>query len=263
MSQSPDDDGFDLEERDQLPWLEPAETDDGEEGFSVMRVAGLVVLGLVLLGVIVGGGWWLKHRGPASADGEASIIKAPDGAYKVAANNPDARKFEGEGDESYAASEGGEANGTIDASQVAETPMTRVKDKAMAKADASKSAAQTAKRAVTAKVADATTVRTGTAKTSAGAKSTATSKSRSAAAAGGETDMIQLGAYSSKTIADNGWRSLTSRFDALGEHKRIIEPVTVSGQTLYRLRTGMGSKAAAKAMCGKLLIAGESCIVVH
>jgi len=74
---------------------------------------------------------------------------------------------------------------------------------------------------------------------------------------------VQIGAYSSETLAAKGWSDLAGAFaaDMSGKGKHF-EPVTKDGKTLYRAAvTGFSSKAQASAFCGKLKAAGHACIV--
>ncbi|MBO9574771.1 MAG: SPOR domain-containing protein [Sphingobium sp.] len=237
-------DGFLTEDNDRLPWLEPAEPIEEIEAVPLQKVLALVVLGLVLLGLIVGGGWWLKSRssGGGAADGEVATIAAPAGAYKIAANSAEAKKydvdgkaFQGEGDAVYSATEGGNATGRIDASKAPEMPMTDiVKDKPAApKPAASPKTGEPAKAPAPEPAGP----------TLSGAR-------------------VQIGAYNSKAIADEAWKRLGKRFPDLGGANHAIEPVTVGGKTLYRLRIGAGDKTGASAICGRLRVAGENCWVV-
>ncbi len=57
-----------LADEDRLPWLEAVEEDEGDSGPSVAKLVAAIVIGLVAIGVIVGGLFWLGNRGaPAAA----------------------------------------------------------------------------------------------------------------------------------------------------------------------------------------------------
>ncbi len=247
-------DGFNLDERDRLPWLEPAGIEEENEGVSSSKIIGLVVLGLALLGIIVGGGYWLKHRGAAGGGGssgeQAELIAAQGPDYKVPANAADAKKFDGEDDAAFAASEGGEATGKIDASKVPEAPRTDLKAAAKKTEEAAKPAVAAAKPVVTAAV-----------------KSVAVVPKK--VVAGGGTDVsggaprIQIGAFGSKSLAEDVWKKMSGRFDYLAALSHSVEPVETGGKTLYRLRAAVANAADAGATCGKLRVAGENCMVVR
>jgi len=242
-------DGFNLDDRDRLPWLEPAGAEDEEEGVSPVRVIGLVIAGLLLLGLIVGGGYWLKHRGGAGDDGAAQIIPAQNGSYKIPANASDAREFEGEGDESFAASAGEAAGGRIDQSRAPEAPRADLRaGSAGAGPGAGAGAAATPPPAAHPSVS--ATVRE-------------TQAAAPAPAAASTNGRIQVGAYNSAAIAETVWTRLARQFDYLKEQAHTVEPVQTGGRTLHRLRVTMGSPADATATCDKLRTAGENCMVVR
>jgi len=241
-------DGFNLEEEDRLPWLEPAGEEEQAEGVPLAKVLLLVLLGLVLLAAIVGGGYWLKNR-DAGDGGEARLIAAESGSYKVPANEADAKAFDGEGDAAFEASEGGEATGRIDASQVPEAPRTDLVP-ATVKAEEAPKPAAAAKPSVAAPVK---TVAADTRKPAAAAASEAS----------GEGPRIQLGAFGSRALAEDVWKKMAGRFDYLAPLSHHVEPVETGGRTLYRLRVSVASSSEAGATCGKLRVAGESCMVVR
>ncbi len=229
------------EDRNRLPWLEPAEPIEEYQGAPLQKVVALVVLGLVLLGIIIGGGWWLKSRSANEIPdgGEAIMINPPSERYKIPANAAEAKKydvegknFEGEGDAAFEASSGGNSSGRIDPSKAPEVPMTEaVKPEPK---PAPKPAASAAKPAVP------------------------TPPPASAPSLGGAR--VQIGAYNSKDIAEEAFKRLIKRFDDLSGTSHAVEPVP--GKTLFRLRLGAADKAAAAALCGRLRVAGENCFVV-
>ena len=228
---------LDLDDEERLPWLEPGIEDEEEEGLSPVRLLGFILCALVLLGVVVAGVWLLKNRG--SEGGEGKLITAPAGDYKVPANEADAKKFEGEGDASFAASEGVARDGRIDPSRVPEAPVTPTAPAKPRQAAPGKPA-----QSVTARVADETNVRPAVSHP---------------AKAGGA--VIQLGAYGSQSGARDAWTRLSKRFAYLAPLTMSVEPTEVGGSTLYRLRANAGAQA--NTLCGKLKVAGESCLVVN
>jgi hypothetical protein len=237
-----DRDSLDLQDEDRLPWLEAVDDGDDDEGISIVRLLLLVVAGLIFLGAIIGGIYWLQTR---TGDEEGTLIAAPEGDYKVPAEDPDARTFEGEGDSSFATSEGMEGSGKLDPAMLPETPVagpgaTPVKPVV--------SAATAPAPKVKAEVADKT-------KVAPVAKSPAPK-----AQAGGA--MIQLGAYGTQSGAEQAWTALSKRFDYLAGLEKSVSPVDVNGATLYRLRARAGSNSQASELCGKLKIAGENCLAV-
>ncbi len=237
-------DSLNLEEEDRLPWLEPAEGVDDDEGVSPLKLLGFIIVGLFLLGAIVGGVYWVQHRSDAGPAGEGTLIAAPKGDYKIAATEADAKKFAGEGDASFAASEGVERDGKIDPARVPEAPVTS----GPAPVRSTKTPAAKPATTLNAKVADET--KASTAKTA-------------APVTGKGSAMIQLGAYGSQAVANDAWKRLSKRFDYLAALGTSVETAQVGGTTFYRLRALTGSVSQANLLCGKLKVAGESCLVVN
>ncbi len=206
-------DNLDLDDEDRLPWLESAEDYDDDGEYSPVRVALFIGAGLLLLAAIVGGIYWMQNRDGGGLDGDGELIAAQEGDYKVRPDDPQARKFEGEGDASFAASEGKETPAQLGDAVQTEAPIR--------KSDAAPAAA------------------------SAG------------------TAMVQLGAYSSASLADGSWSGYARRFEAIGSLPKKILRGTVDGGTIYRLNAVAPSYEAAQQLCNNLKAAGESCLVVR
>lgn len=232
---------LDFDDEDRLPWLEPAIDDSDPESLSPLRLLGLILLGLILVGAVVAGVWWVQNRNGANLAGEGQLIAAPPQDYKIAANEADARKFDGEGDASFAASEGVARDGRIDPSRVPETPMAKG------------TPAPTGTRPVV-PVKHAQSV---SAPVTDGTSDTPVAVTK--AASGGA--MIQLGAYGSAAGAKDAWSRLSKRFAYLAPLAMTVEPAQVGGGTVYRLRASAGGQASV--ICGKLKVAGESCLMVN
>lgn len=238
-----DRDSLDLQDEDRLPWLEAVDDSDDDDGISIVRLVLLIFAGLIFLGGIIGGIYWLQNRNAANGDG--TLIAAPNGAYKMPAEDQDARHFEGEGDSSFATSEGVEGSGKLDPAMLPEAPVTG--PGAVPKKQAAPS---TPAPKVKASVADNT-------KAAPVVKST---PAKVASSGGGV--MIQLGAYGTQSGAEQAWTVLSKRFDYLAGLEKSVSPVDVNGATLYRLRARTGSNGQANDLCGKLKIAGENCLPV-
>ena len=223
-----------LQEEDRLPWLEAVETDEEDEGVTGSKLLGLVLAGLLAIGVLVGGIWWLRNQQGPSGDG--TLIAAQEGDYKVKPDEPGGMKVEGQGDASFAASEGAEANGKVDVNATPEAPVAVVKQSQVA---AAKPAAPAAKPAVTAPLA-----------------APATKPLAAPAPSGG--GLVQFGAYGSQSSADEAWATLSAKNPALARLSKSVLPAAVGGKTLYRLRANAGSPAAAAALCAKV----GNCIIV-
>src|SRR5690606_10092021 len=100
--------GLGLEGEDRLRWLGAAEGFDEDGEVSPVRLLVMVLGGLLLIGAVLGGLWWIQNGG---ARGKGELIAAQQGDYKVAPKSDGARTFEGEGDVAFSASEGGEPAG--------------------------------------------------------------------------------------------------------------------------------------------------------
>jgi len=223
-------DEIELADEDRLPWLEAVEEDDEDSGPSIAKLVAAIVIGLVAIGIIVGGIFWLGNRGgPDGGDGE--LIAAAEGDYKVKPSEPGGMNVAGEGDTAYAASEGAQPRGNINPNAVPEQPVTRpapqpaqpqpAPPRAQASAPPPRPAPPTAP-----------------------------------AAAGGT---IQLGAFSSQAGANRAWTGLAARFRYLAPLSHSVVPAQVGGRTVYRLRA---SGADAAGVCRRLRVAGEDCSLV-
>ncbi len=253
-------DGLDLQDEDRLPWLEPVEDYDREPTVSPTNLLGLVLGGLLLLGVIVGGIYWLQNRSGGSGD----LIAAQDGDYKVPPNESGAKTFDGTGDASFATSEGAEPNGKIDASKVAEEPAVAKVDAAAPTAGTPGAKIAEAQKAAAAKAAAAPKAAVPAGPAKAGTAPAAAPKvaTAPAAAPASGSAMVQLGAFGSEATANGAWGGLTKRFSYLAGLSKTVVPAAVGGGTVYRLRASAGSAAQANDICTKLKAAGENCIVV-
>lgn len=75
---------------------------------------------------------------------------------------------------------------------------------------------------------------------------------------------LQLGAFGREEGARTNWRAMRSRHPTvLAALDFEIEPVSVGGRSLYRLRAGpFASQAEAEQACRQLKAAGQECLVV-
>ena len=239
--------GLGLEDEDRLPWLEAADGFEEDGEVSPARLLVMVLGGLLLIGVVLGGLWWVQNGG---ARGKGELIAAQEGDYKVAPKNDGAKAFEGEGDASFSASEGAEPAGKVDPTRMPEEPavMPAERDAAVKKVAADKAAAK--KAAPTDKVRPAPAP-----------VKTADAPAKAVPASG--SAMIQLGAFSSDAAAAKAWTNLSKRFAYLAELNKSVSPAKVGDGTVYRLRVSAGTAANAANLCGKLRVAGENCVVVR
>jgi hypothetical protein len=249
-------------DEDRLPWLEPVEEDYADHGVSAGRLIAGLVVALCAIGLIVGGVYWLKQRMTGGdGSGEPVTITAQQGPIKVKPSEPGGMQVKGQGDSSYAASEGADPNARIDLSAVPEAPIAKPE-----KAPAPQPAAQQPAPAPTwpAKpTAAPQPTQVARAPAPAPAKpAPAPAKTETAPAAApvsGGAGQIQLGALDSQAKAEAAWKTLSGRYAYLGALSHSVVKAEVNGKTYYRLRAG-GSGASA--ICSKLKVAGEACTVV-
>jgi len=216
-------------DEDRLPWLEAVEDEDGGDGPSAAKLVAWIVIGLITIGIVVGGLFWLGNRGGPGAGND--VIAAPEGDYKVRPDNPGGMNVSGEGDVSAAASAGAQPQGNLNVEAVPETPVTRAPHPAPAPPTPTPTPTPTPAPPRPAPAP--------------------------APAAAGPT--IQLGAFSSQAGANQAWSALAGRFRYLAPLAHSVVPAQVGGRTLYRLRAS-GPDAAS--VCRRLQVAGEACSAV-
>lgn len=242
--------GLGLDDEDRLPWLEAADGFEEDGEVSPARLLVMVLGGLLLIGAVLGGLWWIQNGGTR---GKGELIAAQQGDYKVAPKSDGAKTFEGEGDASFSASEGAEPAGKVDPTRMPEEPAVTPQER---EAAADKAAAA---KASAAKAAPADKAKTKSAATSV---KTPNAETKSVPAASGSA-MIQLGAFSSDAAAAKAWTTLSKRFAYLADLNKSVSPAKVGDGTVYRLRVSAGTAANATNLCGKLRVAGENCVVVR
>lgn len=218
-------------DEDRLPWLEAVEEDGEGGGPGIAKLLGAVVIGLIAIGLIVGGLFWLGNRNGGGGGGNGEVIAAPDGDYKVRPTDPGGMNVAGEGDTAYAASEGQQPQGQLNANALAETPVARPAPQPQQPA----TPAQTPRPQAPAPQP----------------------QQPAAPAEGGAT--IQLGAFSSGGSANSAWTALSGRFRYLAPLSHSVVTAQVGGRTYYRLRA---SGPGAADICRRLRVAGEDCSVV-
>lgn len=267
------DGGLGLDDEERLPWLEPVDDFDEENQASPARLLAMVLGGLILIGAVLGGLWWYQNGGPR---GDGELIMAEAGAYKIPPTSDGAKVFEGEGDAAFAASEGMVTGGIVDPNRLPEepavTPEAREAAAEAAKhAEAEALAAARAASELAKNNADKSEAAKQAAAKVAAEKATAEQAATARRAAAEEaaprpptsSGTVQLGAFSSEGAANKAWTTLSSRFAYLSDYNRTIAPAKVGDKTVYRLRVGAGSSSQANALCQKLRVAGEGCVIVR
>jgi hypothetical protein len=228
---------------DRLPWLEAVEEDERGDGPSALKLIVAVLIGLAAIGAVVGGIFWLGNRGAAHrTGGEAELVKAQPGPYKVKPNAPGGMTVEGEGDTAFAASAGADPKGKINTGAVPEAPVQK--------------GAPPAQPQQTALAQPQPQPKAPDKKQPATIKAPAPTNA-APAATGGAT--IQLGSFPNGALAEKAWKAMSGRFGYLAPLSHSVVTAQVGGKTWYRLRAS-GPDAAG--ICGRLQVAGEQCLKV-
>lgn len=214
---------LDLDDDEPLPWLESSDYEE-DEGVDTGRIVGFVILALLALGLLIGLFWFFTSRGADPemvADG--STIAAENGPYKERPDDPGGKEFAGTGDVAPAVGEGQTREGRI--------------------ADGAGKGSSAGTTASAQPSVDAPTT---------------SSASESSAAPG---TVVQVSAIADRSRADEKWRELTRRSDALSGFKYRVEEARIDNGTVYRLQALAGDKAAARQLCAALKADGVDCIV--
>ena len=219
-------------DEDRLPWLEAVEEDGDGGGPSVIKLAAAIVIGLLAIGVIVGGLYWLGNRSPGGNGND--LIVAEQGDYKQRPENQGGMNLAGEGNVSVAASEGEQPRGNLNLNGVSEAPA--------APAPQAQVPAQPARPAP------------------APQQPQAQQPQRPAPAPPPTGPAIQLGAFSTPAAANSAWNALAGRFRYLAPLSHNVVSVQAGGRTLHRLRASGPDSAN---ICRRLQAAGEACAIVN
>ena len=187
----------DLSGEDRLPWLEAVEEEEDRDGPSAAKLAAAIIIGLVAIGIIVGGLFWLGNRG--QEDGDGTLIAAEEGDYKVKPADPGGMEVADQAGTAQSAAQGAEPQGRLDTGAVPEAPVTRPPAAAQPQPQPK-------------------------------------APPRPAAPAASAGPTIQLGAFSSQARATQAWNALSGRFGYLAPLSHSVVPVQAGGRTLYRLR---------------------------
>ena len=96
-----------------LPWLE-GDDDYEPQGVDTARIAAFAIIGLIVIGLVVGGIWWIsREKADSALVADGSTIEAPEGPYKTKPEDPGGKKFAGTGDTSFAVGEGQTREGKL------------------------------------------------------------------------------------------------------------------------------------------------------
>lgn len=239
-----------MAEDGRLPWLEAVEDEDDKRGPSAAKLIGALLVGLVAIALVI---FTLLQIGGRDdgASAEADLIAADAGPYKERPAEAGGMKIEGEGDTAFAASEGADPNARINLDAIPEAPVAGARGVAPAEQLKVRPDAQSAQAVPnpTAPVSPATQPAT-----------VVVAQAPVVSAGGGSA--VQLGAFSSNAAAQGAWKSMSGRFASLKPLTNSVVAAEVGGKTVYRLRANVASRADANTLCGKLKVAGETCVVV-
>jgi cell division protein FtsN len=183
----------------------------------------MLLAGLVLLAAIIGAVYWLQRNQIGGANGNGQLIAAPAGAYKVKPQDAGGKRFEGEGDSAFAASEGTKTGATL-------VP-----------------AAKTAAIAPPAAMASAPVA--------APAPSAAAPASTVMVQLGAFGDSAKADAAWAALNKRFGFLA--------GMNRKIAETNVEGGRKVFRLQAVTANSSEAQQLCAKLKVAGENCLIVR
>ncbi|WP_395635356.1 SPOR domain-containing protein [Sphingorhabdus sp.] len=215
--------GLNLDDPDRLPWLETADGHEYDDTASPFKLAFMLLAGLVLLAAIIGAIYWLQRNQIGGANGNGQLIAAPAGAYKVKPQDAGGKRFEGEGDSAFAASEGTKTGATL-------VP-----------------AAKTAAIAPPAAMASAPVA--------APAPSAAAPASTVMVQLGAFGDSAKADAAWAALNKRFGFLA--------GMNRKIAETNVEGGRKVFRLQAVTANSSEAQQLCAKLKVAGENCLIVR
>ena len=215
--------GLNLDDPNRLPWLETADGHEYDDTASPFKLAFMLLAGLVLLAAIIGAIYWLQRNQIGGANGNGQLIAAPAGAYKVKPQDAGGKRFEGEGDSAFAASEGTKTGATL-------VP-----------------AAKTAPIAPPAAMASAPAA--------APAPSAAAPASTVMVQLGAFGDSAKADAAWAALNKRFGFLA--------GMNRKIAETNVEGGRKVFRLQAVTANSSEAQQLCAKLKVAGENCLIVR
>jgi len=222
-------------DEDRLPWLEAVEEE--ERGPSPAKLIAAVLIGLVAIGIIVGGLFWLGSRATGGG-GKEELIASP-GDYKMPAPDPGGMQVANQGSTQVAASEGTEPTSSINPNARPEAPVNQPQPQPQPQVQ--RPAPQQAQPP-------------------AAGQQPARPQQQAAAQPRLQGPTIQVGAYPSAEAASGEWNRLAQRYPYLRSLQHAVMVHQRGGQTFYRLRA-VGNEAPA--VCRRLRAAGQPCMDVR
>lgn len=278
------------------PWL--AEVDSDYRSSTAVprgRLIGGITIFLLLLVLIVVGVYVVIEQKQDGASGttfnraeDAPLITADPGPFKIKPDERGGMQIDENGNILHDASNGIDQPGVVDILNAAEDPLQRpgqqalpilpgnevlpsippVQQPTLAKGDVltakgnvatAKPVPATAKIGATVAKPPAAATKPASALVKAIPQAPANLPPTAIKPIGGTGRTLQFGAFSTATKADAVWKSLTARFGYLAGLRKRVEPVERGAITLYRLRATGADAASAKALCERVVAAGENC----
>lgn len=267
--------GYD-EEDDTPPWLAPAEPDRRTSTVVPGRSLNRWLLGLATLLVLVVGLVYAMIARPeddrqvyATVDGEVPLIRAPDAPFKERPADPGGLEL-GRNQSAFEAAGGLDPGGDLNFDALPEEPIDRSEIFAGApRAVEPAPAAGDPVEAAPVPSAPKPAAEVPKPKPAAEApkpdfKTPPKNETKERVPDDLGSYSLQLGAFSSEAKANAAWKSITGRYSYLADLGKSVIAVERDGAKLYRLRaTGVGSRAQADNLCGRLRVAGDQCSVVE
>ena len=109
-----DTDGMDIDDPDHLPWLETADDYEYDNSPSIFKIILFIFIALLAVAAVAASYYWYQNRSEGDVkSGNGDLIVAQEGDYKVAPEDPQGKDFEGEGDASFAVTEGQKQSAVI------------------------------------------------------------------------------------------------------------------------------------------------------
>lgn len=241
---------------ERLPWLESAEPEK-RRAPQVPRTLVMVLVGITAAAGLAFASFGLREM--PESEGTGDVIAADAGPYKTRPTGTDGMQVAGQADTAIATSEGAAANATLNLTATPENPMD-----ANSPDDGGAAAAPWTDTALPADMASTGTGRVEAAVPTAAPRLRARAPASAApvaAAAGAGGLAVQLGSFPNESQANAAWNDLSRRVSYLAPLVKSVQPATVGGRTVYRLRVDAGGVGGASALCGKLKLAGEKCFV--
>jgi hypothetical protein len=206
---------------ERLPWLEAHEEYE-EDSVGGGRLFLFVLVAMLVLALILGAWWWMSGQTSGTQIApDGSTIEAPDEPYKTRPEDPGGRQVEGTGDESFSVAEGERTEARVAIPDAPRPSIDRDQQEAPAVQEAP-----------------------------------AEEDAASLPGVG-----VQVGAFSTRSNAQNAWWQFRNRFSGLKDlDHRILEGRADSG-TIYRLQAVTFSVSEAESLCRSIKAEGGDCQV--